>query len=79
MTKHQNFDNLKVGDIIWLQSSKTGYNHAVLVTDLRPTTADSYMSADGNNDTYGVWWGQYGYIDDWGDTQKAETYVYSRY
>ena len=79
VTKHQNFDNLKVGDIIWLQSSKTGYNHAVLVTDLRPTTDDSYMYADGNNDTYGVWWEKYGYMDDWGDTQKAETYVYSRY
>lgn len=77
--KHQNFDNLKVGDIVWLQSSKTGYNHAVVVTDLRPTTADSYMCADGNNDTYGVWWGQYDYTDDWSATQKAETYVYSRY
>ena len=77
--KHQNFDNLKVGDIVWLQSSKTGYNHAVVVTDLRPTTADSYMYVDGNNDTYGVWWEKYGYMDDWGDTQKAESYVYSRY
>ena len=79
MTKHQNFDNIKVGDAIWLHSSKTGYDHIVFVTDLRPTTADSYMYVDGNNDTYGVWWGGYGYMDDWGDTQKAETYVYSRY
>lgn len=79
VNRHQNFDDLKVGDLVYLKSSKTGYSHVVFVTDLRPTTADSYMSADGNNDTYGVWWGQYGYIDDWGDTQKAETYVYSRY
>ena len=79
VTKHQNFDDIKVGDAIWLHSSKTGYDHIVFVTDLRPTTADSYMYVDGNNDTYGVWWGGYGYMDDWGDTQKAETYVYSRY
>lgn len=79
VTKHQNFDNIKVGDAIWLHSSKTGYDHIVFVTDLRPTTADSYMYVDGNNDTYGVWWEKYGYMDDWGDTQKAETYVYSRY
>ena len=79
ITVHQNFDELKAGDVIWLQSSKTGYNHVVFVTDLRPTTADSYMYVDGNNDTYGVWWEKYGYMDDWGDTQKAETYVYSRY
>ncbi|MEY8231393.1 S-layer homology domain-containing protein [Oscillospiraceae bacterium 50-16] len=79
ITVHQNFDELKAGDVIWLQSSKTGYSHVVFVTDLRPTTADSYMYVDGNNDTYGVWWGGYGYMDDWGDTQKAETYIYSRY
>ncbi len=79
VNRHQNFDDLKVGDLVYLKSSKTGYSHVVFVTDLRPTTADSYMCADGNNDTYGVWWGQYDYTDDWSATQKAETYVYSRY
>ena len=76
VTKHQNFNNIKVGDILWLQ--KGTWKHAVLVTGVRPTTDDSYMYTDGNSGGY-VRWNGYGYVDDWTATQKAESYVYSRY
>ena len=34
--RHQNFDQLKVGDVVWLKNPKTGYDHAVVITSLTP-------------------------------------------
>ena len=76
VTKHQDFDKLKVGDVIWLKDGAWG--HVVVITDNYPTTIDSYMYTNGNNGGE-VWWNRYGYINNWSQTQKAETYVYSRY
>lgn len=76
VTKHQDFDKLKVGDVIWLKDGAWG--HVVVITDDYPTTIDSYMYTNGNNGGE-VWWNRYGYINNWSQTQKAETYVYSRY
>ena len=30
-TEHQNFDDIKVGDVLWMKNSKTGYAHACLL------------------------------------------------
>lgn len=32
VTKHQNFDQLKVGDMVWIKNSATNYNHVVFIT-----------------------------------------------
>ncbi len=77
ITKHQNFNSIKVGDVVYLKNSETGYSHVVFVTDLQTTTSDSYMYADGNNPE--ILWEGYDYRNNWSATQKAETYVYSRY
>ena len=78
VTKHQNFDNIKVGDIIDWNNSSTGYGHAVLVTTIHPTTDDSYGITNGNLGGLVMWEG-YVYTSNWSATQRAETYVYSRY
>ena len=36
ITRHQNFDQLKVGDVVWLKNTATGYYHAVVVISLSP-------------------------------------------
>lgn len=77
-TEHQNFDDIKVGDVLWIKNSDTGYAHAVLVTSLSPSSADSYEYVSGNTGGE-VWWKWQGYMDNWSATQKAESYVYSRY
>ena len=78
VTKHQNFDNIKVGDIIDWNNSSTGYGHAVLVTTIHPTTDDSYGVTNGNLGGM-VIWDNYTYIDSIDETTIAESYIYSRY
>lgn len=78
VTEHQNFDNIKVGDVLWLKNSDTGYAHAIFVTGIQPTTADSFEFTNGNSGSK-VNWGSYGYISNWSKTQLSESYVYSRY
>lgn len=76
VTVHQDFDNLKVGDVIWWKDSSIGSNHVVFVTDLRSAT--EYTCCNGNSSRC-VFWGRLNNMADWSATQKAETYVYSRY
>lgn len=76
VTAHQDFNNIKVGDVVWLKSGV--WQHAVLVTCAKPTTEDSYMYTNGNSGGK-VFWGMYDYYSEWSDALKAETYVYSRY
>lgn len=78
VTEHQNFDNIKVGDVLWLKNSDTGYAHAILVTTIHPTTDDSYGITNGNLGGLVMWEG-YVYTSNWSAIQRAETYVYSRY
>ena len=78
VTEHQNFDNIKVRDVLWLKNSDTGYAHAILVTTIHPTTDDSYGITNGNLGGLVMWEG-YVYTSNWSATQRAETYVYSRY
>lgn len=74
--KHQNFDSLKVGDVIWWKDSSDGYDHIVFVTGLKSDT--EYICCNGNS-SKSVWWNRKDNIADWSQTQRAETYVYSRY
>lgn len=75
-TAHQNFDDIKIGDVIWLKEGS--WEHAVFVTDVQPTTSDSFVYADDNSGGY-VRWNGCGYSNSWSVTQRTETYVYSRY
>ena len=76
VTVHQDFDNLKVGDVIWWKDSSIGESHVVFVTDLRAAT--EYIYCNGNS-SKSVWWNDQDNMADWSQTQRAETYVYSRY
>lgn len=78
MTRHQDFDKIKVGDIIDFNDSSTGYGHAVFVIGLQPTTVDSFLLTNGNV-SGNVRWNRYSYVSEWSETQKSESYVYSRY
>lgn len=74
--KHQDFDNLKVGDVIWWKDSSDGCDHVVFVTDMQSAT--EYIYSNGNSSKK-VWWNQKDDVAEWSQTQRAETYVYSRY
>lgn len=74
--KHQDFDNLKVGDVIWWKDSSDGYDHVVFVTDMQ--SANEYICCNGNSSKK-VWWNRKDNVAEWSQTQRAETYVYSRY
>ena len=76
--KHQNFDSLKVGDVIWWKDSSTEEDHIVFVTSIDSTTDGSYTFTNGNMSKK-VWWNQHDSVSGWNSTKRAETYVYSRY
>ena len=88
VTRHQNFDQLKVGDVVWLKNTSTGYYHAVVVTSMTPPAgygANNYTICDGNNDESwnsagGVRWGKAEDRDAFDLPEIASgTYIYSRY
>ena len=76
--KHQDFDNIKVGDVIWWKDSSIGGSHVVLVRDVDSTAQGSYVYCNGNLSKK-VRWERFDDINNWSTTQKAETYIYSRY
>ena len=78
VTKHQDFDNIKVGDVIWWKDSSVGWDHVVFVRDVDSTVQGSYVYCNGNSSKK-VGWEMFDDINNWSATQKAETYVYSRY
>lgn len=72
---HQNFDQLKVGDVVWMKGSSTGYDHCVLVTDVSRLGEGIFNCANGNKNKV-VRWGS-GYDND--QYNASESYIYSRY
>ena len=72
---HQNFDQIKVGDIVWMKDSSTGYQHVVLVTGF----GDGYFKVTNGNSNKTVQWNAGMNVSRWSDTKRAETYVFSRY
>ncbi len=85
MTKHQNFDQLKVGDVVWLKNTATGYYHAFVVTSLDSPPGygpGKFEHCDGNVDGK-VSWAGVGTLKGYGGFEKPEitsnSWVYSRY
>ena len=75
--RHQNFDQLKVGDVVWTKNSKTGYNHAVLVMSLTSKWSNAYDVCDGNRSGEVSWSSQnrYAAFED----PDFDIWIYSRY
>ena len=81
LTKHQNFDQLKVGDVVWMKNSATNYSHVYVVTSLtNPYWGEgTYSTCDGNNDN-GVSWEGHGRFTTFDKPEVSSgTYIYSRY
>ena len=77
VTKHQNFEQLKVGDVVWMKNSKTGYNHAILVTSLTSKWNNCYDVCDGNRSGK-VSWDSRGSYETF-NNPDFNVWVYSRY
>lgn len=81
ITRHQNFDQLKVGDVVFMRNSATGYNHAFVVTSLTAVGRgpDNYRSCSGNVSGQVTWEGN-GKFSTYDKPEVASgTYIYSRY
>lgn len=80
VSKHQNFDQLKIGDLIYLLDSSTGTKHVVMVTGFgnNKYIGDYFIRGEGNNSGT-VEWRINEYVGQWSTTKLAESYVYSRY
>ena len=81
MTKNQNFDNLKVGDVVYMKNSATNYSHVYVITSLTNPYygADYYSTCDGNNSNGVSWSGQGKYTTFDKPEVSSGTYIYSRY
>lgn len=78
--RHQNFDQLKVGDVIWMKDSSTGASHVFMVTGFgnNKYIGDYFSRGEGNASSV-VHWDAQEYIFRWSATKLAESYIYSRY
>ena len=82
VTRHQNFDQLKVGDVVVMKNSSTGYNHAFVVTSLTPPPGrptSYYTTCDGNISGKVYWGGPQDRADFSLPEIASETWIYSRY
>ncbi len=81
LTKHQNFDQLKVGDMVWMKNSANGYNHVFIITSLtNPYWGDdSYSNCSGNSGDKVTWSGHGTYTTLNLPEVTSGTYIYSRY
>ena len=81
MTKHQNFDQLKVGDVVWMKNTANGYYHAFIITSLtNPYYGSDYYSACDGNSGGEVSWRSQGKYSTFEKPEVASgTYIYSRY
>ena len=81
MTKHQNFDQLKVGDVVWMKNTANGYYHGFVITSLTNPYygSDYYSTCSGNVSGKVSWQGQGKYSTFNKPEVSSETYIYSRY
>ena len=84
VTRHQNFEQLKVGDVVWMKNTATGYYHAFVVISLtaRGRGPTYYTICDGGNDAddLGVSWTGNGDRETFKLPEVASgTWIYSRY
>ena len=81
LTKHQNFDQLKVGDVVWMKNSATNYSHVFVITSLTNPYwgPDAFSACDGNRSGK-VSWDSDGRFSTFDKPEIASgTYIYSRY
>lgn len=77
--RHQNFSQLKVGDVVWIRNSSSEFDHFVVVTSLSSKWNNAYDTCDGNRDGKVSWSSHEGYgVFDNSDFAPY-TYIYSRY
>lgn len=77
--RHQNFGQLKVGDVVWIRNSSSEFDHFVVVTSLSSKWNNAYDTCDGNRDGKVSWSSHEGYgVFDNSDFAPY-TYIYSRY
>lgn len=80
MDRHQNFDKLKVGDLIWIKDTSTGADHVVMVTGFGTSFSGKEYIVPGEGNASGkVNWDGREYFSNWSATKLAESYIYSRY
>lgn len=79
VVKHQNFDQLKVGDVVWIRNSTSSVKHAVVVTSLTSKWNNAYDVCDGNVSGEVSWSSHEGYGVFDNPDFAPYTYVYSRY
>ena len=81
MVKQQNFDQLKVGDVVWVKNTSNGRSHVVVITSLsNPTWGPHYYLACDAGRDIGVGWNAHGLFVSFSKPEIAtNTYVYSRY
>jgi hypothetical protein len=79
LTKHQNFDQLKVGDVVWMKNTANGYSHVFVVTSI-DREAGQYAICSGNHAGEVEWDRASGRTVTFGlPTIAPNTYIYSRY
>lgn len=82
IVRHQNFSQLKVGDVVWLKNASTGYYHAVVVTSLTPPPGSaSYKCTicSGNADGKVSWNDEMSRRISENPDMAPYTWIYSRY
>lgn len=80
VNKHQNFDQLKVGDVVWVKNSQTNSSHVIFITsDSSPLGADAFSATDAGG-TQGVSW-KAGISKNVSEKPwiASVSYIYSRY
>lgn len=78
LSKHQNFDQLKAGDVVWMKNTENGYNHAFVVISIDRELGTIY-TCSGNSGGEVRWDGYTTFEILNRDTVAPITYVYSRY
>ncbi|WP_297871238.1 S-layer homology domain-containing protein [uncultured Oscillibacter sp.] len=82
VVRHQNFDQLKVGDVVEMRNSKTGYKHGFVITSLTPPPgyySDDYSSCSGNVNGKVSWTGHGAFSTFDKPEVASDTWIYSRY
>lgn len=81
VTRHQNFDQLKVGDVVWMKNTANGYYHAFVISSLtNPYYGAGHYSSCSGNVSGKVSWEGCGRFTKFDEPEVySETYIYSRY
>ena len=82
LSRHQNFSQLKAGDVVWMKNTATGYYHAFVVMSLTPPpgySSDCFSTCDGNVSGKVYWNGAQSFKSFDKPEVTSDSWVYSRY